>query len=67
MDMEEANKKAKKIYEDWSKKREHVETEAKENGTWIECGLDSNNSLFANVDAEAKAKLKELLSEMDEE
>lgn len=66
MNKEAANKEAKKIYEDWTKKREQKEAEARKNGSWIESGLDSNNHLFIDIDAEAKARLKELSKTIDE-
>lgn len=52
------NIEAKKIFDEWQKKREEIEKEAKTNGTWIESGLDSNNYLFAEIDNEAKRKLE---------
>ena len=60
MNKEEANKKAKEIFEDWQEKKKKVEKEAKENGTWQNEGLDSNNHLFKEIDAEAKEKLEKL-------
>ena len=60
MNKEEANKEAKKIYEEWQKKKQQIEKEAKEKGTWKNDGLDSNNHLFNKIDLEAKKKLEEL-------
>lgn len=65
MNKDEANKKARKIYEEWQKKREQIMTEAKENGTWENVGLDSNNHLFKSVDDEAKEKLEKLSELVD--
>ncbi len=34
------------LYNDYAKEREEIEKEAKENGEWLEIGLDSNQHLF---------------------
>ena len=52
--------KAKQIFEWWKSECERIEKEAKENGTWNEFGLDSNNHLFKAINNEAKEKLKNL-------
>lgn len=62
MNKEEANKKAKAIFEDWHKKKKQIEKEAKENGKWQNGGLDSNNHLFKEIDVEAKDILEKLSS-----
>ena len=66
MNREEANRKAKKIYDEWKKAKEGIEKKAKENGTWKSVGLDSNNHLFKEVDDEAKEKIKKLEAMIDE-
>ena len=48
----------RKIFEWWMEKRDQIMREAKENGTWNDSGLDSNNHLFKSLDEEAKEKLK---------
>lgn len=60
MNKEEANKKAKNVFEEWQNKKKEIEKEAKQNGTWSNVGLDSNNHLFKEIDEEAKKKLEEL-------
>ena len=35
-----------RLYNDYAKEREEIEKEAKENGEWLEIGLDSNQHLF---------------------
>lgn len=67
MNREEANKEAKKIYDKWRKDKEEIERKAKEKGSWATSGLDSNNHLFKKIDEEAKKKLKELESKIDED
>lgn len=67
MNKTEANREAKNIYKKWQQMREQIEKEAKENGTWKNAGLDSNNHLFESIDAEAKEKIKNLSSLIDEE
>lgn len=66
MNKEDANKEARKVFEQWQKKKHRIEKEAKENGTWNKDGIDSNNHLFKEIDAEAKAKLKSIASLIDE-
>ena len=60
MNKEEVNRKAKKVFEDWQKKKEKIEKEAKQKGIWSNVGLDSNNYLFKEIDEEAKRKLEAL-------
>ena len=67
MSKDEANREAKKIFEQWTKDREQIELEAKKNGTWQDVGLDSNNHLFKKLDAETKEKLKELNKKIDKQ
>ena len=52
--------KAKQIHEYWQAERERIEREAKANGTWQDAGLDANNHLFKEIDAEVKEKLEQL-------
>lgn len=67
MNKEEANKEAKKVFEDWQKKKEKIEKESKQKGTWSNAGLDSNNHLFKDIDEEAKKKLEELSLRIDKD
>ena len=67
MNSTEANKEAKKIYDQWRKDREEIKKKAQESGTWSKYGLDSNNYLFKEVDNEAKERIKKLASLIDEE
>ena len=46
MNKEEANRKAKAIFEKWQKEKDRIEKEAKANGIWNYTGLDTNNYLF---------------------
>ena len=67
MNREEANKEAKKIFEDWQKEKKKIENEAKRKGIWSNVGLDSNNHLFKKIDEEAKSKLAFLKLKVTEE
>ena len=67
MNSTEANKEAKKVYDQWRKDREEIKKKAQESGTWSKYSLDSNNHLFKEVDNEAKEKIKKLASLIDEE
>ena len=67
MNSTEANKEAKKVYDQWRKDREEIKKKAQESGTWSKYGLDSNNHLFKEVNDEAKEKIKKLASLIDEE
>lgn len=62
MNKEEANKKAKAIFEKWQKEKDRIEKEAKANGTWNNTGLDTNNYLFKELDAKTKEELKNYLN-----
>lgn len=63
----EANEEAKKIYEEWNRTVDEIENKAKEDGIWINHGLDSNNYLFKEAFNKAKEKLKKLKEMIDEE
>ena len=54
---EEANNELKRIIAESIEQHKRIEKEAKANGTW-QMGLDSNNSLFAEVDEVYKAKFE---------
>ncbi len=60
MNKQETNIEAKRIFEDWQKKRSQIEKDAKEKGNWQDVGFDSNNHLFKDVDNEAKKQLEAL-------
>lgn len=48
------------IFEWWMSECDRIEKEAKENGTWCEYGLDSNNHFFKAINDEAKEKIEKL-------
>lgn len=66
MNRMEANKEAKKIYDEWKKAKEEIERKAKEDGKWNDVGLDSNNHMFKKINEEAKEKIKLLEAMIDE-
>ena len=66
MDRLEARKEAKKVFDWWREKRDQIEKEAKQNGTWKDFGLDTNRHLFIKLDAEAKEKLEYINKQIDE-
>lgn len=45
-----------RLYTDYAREREKIEKEAKENGEWLEIGLDSNQHLFKKLNDEVKKK-----------
>lgn len=65
MNRTEANVEAKKIFDKWNEKRNEIEKKARENGTWKEEGLDSNNYLFKEINEKAKLELAELELQID--
>ena len=67
MNKNEANNEAKKIFEEWKKKRDEIEEEAKNRRIWQNVGLDSNNHLFKELNRITKGKLEKLKSMIDEE
>lgn len=67
MNRDEANREAKKIYDNWQTERDRIENEAKQNGIWQNEGLDSNNHLFTELNNETKEKLQLLKALFDKE
>ena len=65
MNKAEANEKAKQVFEEWAKKKAEIAKKAKEDGTWNEYGLDSNNHLFKDIDKEAKERLKSIKEQIN--
>ncbi|MCI8669205.1 MAG: hypothetical protein HFI34_06770 [Lachnospiraceae bacterium] len=66
MTREQANREAKKIYEEWIKEREEIEIKAKSEGKWVTGGLDGNNHLFRELNNKLKEKLARLDSMIEE-
>lgn len=66
MTKKEADKKAEIIFKELNKKCEEIIKQAKKDGIW-KSGLDSNKELFSEVENEAKEKLRELSSQIDDE
>lgn len=66
MNKEEFNIKAKELYNEWLKKTNEIEKNAKENGVWKNYGLDTNNHLFTDLNNEYKEKMNFLKSMLDE-
>lgn len=64
MNRAEANKQARKIYEQWKIKHDEIEKQAKEEGNWAQNGLDGNNHLFKKLNEETKSRLKLLQSKI---
>lgn len=65
MNKEQAKEEYIKIIKEANKKNDAIIKKAKEEGKW-KAGLDSNKSLFKEVDNEAKRKIELLLSMIDE-
>lgn len=64
MTKEQAKKEYEKIILDRNKKADLIIKEAKEKGVW-KPGLDSNNHLFKEIDAEAKRQIELISSQID--
>ncbi len=62
----QANKEAKKIFEEWKKEKNEVEKQAKAEGKWVSVGLDGNSHLFKDLNNKTKEKLRILNSMIDE-
>lgn len=68
MTYEEANKEAKKVFDEWVLERESVIKRAKESGEWMECkGLDGNGHLFKELERKTREKLEKIRAMIDEE
>lgn len=65
MNKEQAKEEYIKIIKEANKKHDVIIKKAKEEGKW-RAGLDSNKSLFKEVDDEAKKKIELLISKIDE-
>lgn len=65
MTKEEADNKARQIFQELIEKQEKIIQQAQEDGTWMP-GLDSNRELFVQTDNEAKEKLRNLALQIDE-
>ena len=59
MTKEQANKEAKRIFQEAIQKADAIEKEAKQNGSW-KPGLDANKALFEDLHKETQEKLKKL-------
>ena len=56
-----------RLYTDYARKREEIEKGAKENGEWLEIGLDSNQHLFKKLNDEVKKKEKMIIAKYKEQ
>ena len=67
MNKQEANIEAKKIFEDWQKKRKQIEKDAKKNGNWQDVGFDSNEEFIESTDSTEDLEVLEENTEEDVE
>lgn len=65
MTKEEANIKAKEIFQEWLIQKDEILKTARREGNW-EMGLDVNNDLFKELDQATKQKLNALKSMISE-
>ena len=65
MNREDANKKAREIFREWSNWVEETMIEARSSGKW-KPGLDANNELFKEINKEAKRKIEDLKQLIDD-
>ena len=62
----EANEVGKKIFEEYCAEQDRIIREAKDDGRWIESGLDSNRELFEELNQKTKERLAKLNAMIDE-
>lgn len=62
----QANKEAKKIFEEWKREKNEIERQAKAERKWFSVGLDGNSHLFKDLNDKTKEKLRILNSMIDE-
>lgn len=65
MTKEEANIKAKEIFQEWLIQKDEIIKTARREGNW-KMGLDANNDLFKELDQATKQKLNALKSMISE-
>ncbi|MBR5280197.1 MAG: hypothetical protein IKU26_04430 [Clostridia bacterium] len=66
MTKEEANIKAKEVFDWYCSQCELIEAQAKKDGIWQNIGLDSNQYLFKPLMTEVKDKLAAIRESVDE-
>ncbi len=66
MTKEEANIKAKEVFDWYCNQCELIEAQAKKDGVWQTIGLDSNQHLFKPLMTEVKNKLAAINESIDE-
>lgn len=55
---EKMDEELTELFTNYGRKLKRIEKEAKENGEWLEIGLDSNQHLFKKLNDEVKKKEK---------
>ena len=55
---EKMDEKLTELFTNYGQELKRIEKEAKENGEWLEIGLDSNQHLFKKLNDEVKKKEK---------
>ena len=55
---EKMDEELTELFTNYGRELKRIEKEAKENGEWLEIGLDSNQHLFKKLDDEVKKKEK---------
>ena len=54
---EKMDEELTELFTNYGRELKRIETEAKENGEWLEIGLDSNQHLFKKLNDEVKKKM----------
>lgn len=67
MTYEEANREARKVFDEWALESIEIEKKARESGQWKESCLDGNRHLFKEVNQKAKDKLEQIRAMVDED
>lgn len=64
---EKMDEELTELFTNYGQELKRIEKEAKENGEWLEIGLDSNQHLFKKLNDEVKKKEKMIIAKYKEQ
>lgn len=64
---EKMDEELTELFTNYGRELKRIEKEAKENGEWLEIGLDSNHHLFKKLNDEVKKKEKKIIAKYKEQ
>lgn len=64
---EKMDEELTELFTNYGQELKRIEKEAKENGEWLEIGLDSNQHLFKKLNDEVKKKEKMIIEKYKEQ